>query len=76
MTLLTPTVGGEGSETVMVPLATENVSPVYEDESAMVPSEAPEPSKTLNNVPVLLSAALAAPATLMQSAVPKPATTP
>ncbi len=76
MTLLTVSVGGEGSETVMVPFETENVSPVYEEARAMVPRELPEPSKTLNVVPVLSSVTFVAPATLMSSPAPKLAITP
>jgi hypothetical protein len=37
MTLPTLTVGGEGSETVIVPLKIENVSPEYEEAKVMVP---------------------------------------
>ena len=67
ITLLTVSVGGEGSETVTVPFKTENASPVYEEARVMVPREAPELPEMLNILPVLSSVALAAPATLMPS---------
>ena len=43
MTLLTVSVGGEGSETVIVPFETENVSTVYEEAKVIVPRLVPVP---------------------------------
>ena len=53
--------------TEIVPLLTPKLSPVYDVANAMVPSDPPEPSKTVRTLPVPSSETLAALATAMPS---------